>query len=351
MGEGSQSPSRTRTASTCTPHAARGTHTFKITGYSLLKGLGAGKFIRSTAFDVGGYQWCIRFYPDGDGSGKHTDHVQAYLELMTKRAEVRESPLRLQAGGPRHRQLHADAPRRDTDGGVQKRLVVGGQKQLRNGYVHFDDEEGARDVVLPVERLPHHRLQCHRDHQGASRTEHEQAAGASGSAAAGPVEQSAEIAGGEERNGRYVHGERRDVLRAQDPPRDAVARVRRRVLRAVFEDVETDAFGALLHFVYTDSLPPAAVEAAAGSSHDGPDEQRMEMVMRVLVAAGKYGMERLKLMCQDILCKSLDVRNVTTILALAELHRCIGLRDACAEFIASTRRSKGACTCEKDARL
>ncbi|KAK3131667.1 hypothetical protein QOZ80_6AG0509720 [Eleusine coracana subsp. coracana] len=88
MGAGSQSP-RTRTASTCTPQAARGTHTFKITGYSLLKGLGAGNCIRSTAFDVGGYQWCLKFYPDGDGSGKHTDHVQAYLELTTKRAEKR----------------------------------------------------------------------------------------------------------------------------------------------------------------------------------------------------------------------------------------------------------------------
>ncbi|GJN00860.1 hypothetical protein PR202_ga18081 [Eleusine coracana subsp. coracana] len=118
MGAGSQSP-RTRTASTCTPQAARGTHTFKITGYSLLKGLGAGNCIRSTAFDVGGYQWCLKFYPDGDGSGKHTDH----------------------AGGPRHRQLHADAPRRDTDGGVQKRLVVGEKLRTTGTYTWMTKKE------------------------------------------------------------------------------------------------------------------------------------------------------------------------------------------------------------------
>jgi hypothetical protein len=49
------------TASRCITEAVRGTHTFEILGYSLLKGLGVGNFIRSTTFAVGGRDWGIRF--------------------------------------------------------------------------------------------------------------------------------------------------------------------------------------------------------------------------------------------------------------------------------------------------
>lgn len=58
----------------------------------------------------------------------------------------------------------------------------------------------------------------------------------------------------------------------------------------------------------------------------------------LLVAADKYDMERLKLVCATILWKSLDEKTVATTLALADLHNCSELRDACIEFIASSDR-------------
>ncbi|CAL5011272.1 unnamed protein product [Urochloa decumbens] len=58
-------PSITTTASRCAPEKARGRHLFEIAGYSLTKGIGADKFIQSTTFSVGGYDWCIQYYPDG----------------------------------------------------------------------------------------------------------------------------------------------------------------------------------------------------------------------------------------------------------------------------------------------
>ncbi|TVU21134.1 hypothetical protein EJB05_30753, partial [Eragrostis curvula] len=87
----SQQPSGTTTASTCSAVTARGTHVFKIADYSLHKGLGSHKFIRSATFAVGDYDWCIRFYPDDGGFREEggRGYVAVHLELVTKNAKVR----------------------------------------------------------------------------------------------------------------------------------------------------------------------------------------------------------------------------------------------------------------------
>jgi len=78
----SQGPVST-TASTCTAETARGRHTFVVAGYSLHRGLGAGKFIRSATFHVGGHGWSVRCYPDGHtGKDSNQDFVCVYIELM-----------------------------------------------------------------------------------------------------------------------------------------------------------------------------------------------------------------------------------------------------------------------------
>lgn len=63
---------------------AKGTHIFKIDGYSLMKGMGVGRFVQSATFAVSGYGWAIRFYPDGaDEDSKSKDYVCAVVELMS----------------------------------------------------------------------------------------------------------------------------------------------------------------------------------------------------------------------------------------------------------------------------
>ncbi|OEL14998.1 BTB/POZ and MATH domain-containing protein 3 [Dichanthelium oligosanthes] len=85
----SQGP-RTRTESTCTPEMARGTHVFKIAGYSLHRTLGAGNFISSATFAVGGYDWRIHVYPDGHSSSEEdADYVAIFLNLVSKNKQVR----------------------------------------------------------------------------------------------------------------------------------------------------------------------------------------------------------------------------------------------------------------------
>jgi speckle-type POZ protein len=82
------SPSLIVSGSTCTPQTARGTHLFKIDGYSLYMGLGVGECINSATFAVGGYDWGIDFYPDGDEE-KSKDFVSVFLKLRTNNAEAR----------------------------------------------------------------------------------------------------------------------------------------------------------------------------------------------------------------------------------------------------------------------
>ncbi|CAL4986665.1 unnamed protein product [Urochloa decumbens] len=89
------------------------------------------------------------------------------------------------------------------------------------------------------------------------------------------------------------------------------------------DDMEARVFEALLHFVYTDSLTGI------------DDGEAMVMAQHLLVAADRYSLERLKLICEDKLCNYLDTSSVGTILTLAEQHDCHGLKKACFQFLMS----------------
>jgi speckle-type POZ protein len=78
-----------RVPSRCTPETARATLTFEVVDYSLHKGLGTGKYVCSAAFSVGGYEWRICYYPDGDKSEGSEGYVSVALNLLTKNVEVR----------------------------------------------------------------------------------------------------------------------------------------------------------------------------------------------------------------------------------------------------------------------
>jgi speckle-type POZ protein len=100
------------------------------------------------------------------------------------------------------------------------------------------------------------------------------------------------------------------------------------------DDMEAQVFKALLHFVYTDSLPEANKE----------DEEVEEDVMtqHLLVAADRYNLERLKLICEDKLCRYIDAGTVATVLTLAKQHHCNGLKKACFNFLSSWANLKAA---------
>uniref|UniRef100_A0A0E0M7Y2 BTB domain-containing protein n=1 Tax=Oryza punctata TaxID=4537 RepID=A0A0E0M7Y2_ORYPU len=89
------------------------------------------------------------------------------------------------------------------------------------------------------------------------------------------------------------------------------------------DDMEAQVFKALLNFIYTDTLL------------EMDQEDDATMAQHLLVAADKYGLQRLKVMCEERLSNHIDTDSVATLLVLAEKHNCCGLKKACIEFFSS----------------
>jgi speckle-type POZ protein len=99
------------------------------------------------------------------------------------------------------------------------------------------------------------------------------------------------------------------------------------------DDMEAQVFKALLYFIHTDLFPKAATE-------DGDGDQDEDVLSQHLVAADRYNLERMKLLCEKKLCEYIDVGTVATILALAEQHHCHGLKKVCFDFLSSPANLK-----------
>ncbi|CAO2149722.1 unnamed protein product [Urochloa humidicola] len=93
------------------------------------------------------------------------------------------------------------------------------------------------------------------------------------------------------------------------------------------EDMEAQVFSSLLHFCYTDSLLKAV---------EDDDDWSMEHYQHLLVAADRYGLERMKLICQEKLCSHICADSVGRMLALADQYHCPGLKEACFDFLCSS---------------
>jgi speckle-type POZ protein len=93
--------------------------------------------------------------------------------------------------------------------------------------------------------------------------------------------------------------------------------------------MESKVFKLLLTFIYDDSWPHMKEE----KTEDNADAD--VMWQQLLVAADRYGLERLKLMCETMLCRYINATTVAAILALAEEHHCRELKEDCLDFLDS----------------
>ncbi|KAF3775997.1 BTB/POZ and MATH domain-containing protein 4 [Nymphaea thermarum] len=83
-----------------------GSHKFTITGYSLAKGMGIGKYLTSDTFTVGGYDWAVYFYPDGKNTEDGAQYVSVFIALASEGTDVRalfELTLFDQSGKEKHK--------------------------------------------------------------------------------------------------------------------------------------------------------------------------------------------------------------------------------------------------------
>uniref|UniRef100_J3MUJ4 BTB domain-containing protein n=2 Tax=Oryza brachyantha TaxID=4533 RepID=J3MUJ4_ORYBR len=88
------------------------------------------------------------------------------------------------------------------------------------------------------------------------------------------------------------------------------------------DDVEPTTFRALLEFVYTDELPARPAGLSSTEFHK-----------RLLAAADRYDLDRLKLMCAQKLWESVSVETAAATLGYAEMYSCPELKKKCIEFL------------------
>ncbi|XP_078156855.1 BTB/POZ and MATH domain-containing protein 1-like [Carex rostrata] len=179
-------------------------HMFRIEGYSVDKNIGKGNFLESTIFDVGGYDWSVKYYPNGC----------------------------TQAG--------------DDDISI---------------YLYHKSKSEARSPVFSAQFF-------------------------------GPMK------------------EKSDTIK--------------------IEEMEAPVFKALLHFIYKDTFP----EFEERKESDEKQDTKL-MAQHLLVAADRYGLERLKIICEKMLCSSIDTSNAVSLLSIAERHSCNHLKATCLKFLAS----------------
>ncbi|KAM0924576.1 hypothetical protein ACQ4PT_004562 [Festuca glaucescens] len=101
------------------------------------------------------------------------------------------------------------------------------------------------------------------------------------------------------------------------------------------KDMEAKVFAALLRFIYTDSFPEMDKDNNM-EEEGGQNEEEVEVVMwlqDLFVAADRYDLQRLKFLCEEYLAEDISVSSVASTLALAEQHYCHGLKEACLKFI------------------
>lgn len=65
------------------------------------------------------------------------------------------------------------------------------------------------------------------------------------------------------------------------------------------------------------------------------------MSQHLLAAADRYGLERLRLLCEANLCEGVAINTVATTLALAEQHHCFQLKSVCLKFVAMLENLRG----------
>ncbi|CAM0909182.1 unnamed protein product [Alopecurus aequalis] len=324
----SQSP-RTTTASTLAPETAHGTHLFKIDGYSLYRGLGVGNCINSATFAVGGYDWCVCLFPDGDDED-FQDCVSVYLELKTENAEVRAIyELRIVDRTSRPPQPVSTRP---YPSGTEPRVFDTHDRDI-SVWGHSDFARKSEigkyivdDILLIECNLTVINFEAEAKMCAAVRVPPSDLSDNVGKflEATEGADVSFKVKEEVFAAHKIILAMRSPVFRAEfyGPMRDEHRRT-----TVTIEDMQPAVFRGLLHFIYTDSLP---------SMDDLNHEEYEEMVKHLLVAADRYAMERMKLMCESKLSESLCAETVATTLALADQHHCSQLKDACIEFIISS---------------
>uniref|UniRef100_A0A0D9X409 BTB domain-containing protein n=1 Tax=Leersia perrieri TaxID=77586 RepID=A0A0D9X409_9ORYZ len=310
-----------RTISTCTTETVKGVHRFEIFNYSL-QNMESDSFIRSGIFHVGGFDWSLLYYPEDDDS---MGCIGVFLELMTKYGEAwarfnvclinqesgqakllfsqsDEPHLFKATGSPT---MGADKCMKMTDIELTPGFIMNDCLVIECAVsVMFEPKVSKTRALCDIEVPPSNILLDFAtlldDPEGADVT----------------------FKVGEEifRAHKVVLAARSPVFKAQfyGPMKEKMMK------DIIVPDMQPAVFQVLLHFIYTDSVP---------RKDRLNDDENKHLMMHLLKAGDRYGLERLKIMCESFLAMNLDVETVSDTLRLADCHGCKKLKEACMNFM------------------
>ncbi|CAI9781345.1 unnamed protein product [Fraxinus pennsylvanica] len=304
------------TSSRSVTETVNGSHHFLIQGYSLAKGMGIGKHIASDYFTVGGYQWAIYFYPDGKNPEDNNTYVSVFIALASEGTDVRalfELTLIDQSGKGKHKvHSHFDRSLESGPYTLKYRGSMWGYKRFfRRGLLETSDY--LKDDCLKINctvGVVVSAIDCSRLH-------------------------SIQVPDSD-------IGPHFGMLLENMEGSDIIFNVCDEDKQEItVSDMEPKVFKAMLHFVYRDALVEDELTASSSSAPMVSDT----LTAKLLAAAHRYDLGRLRRMCESHLCKDISVNSVAQILSLADRFRAEELKAVClrfaAENLAAVMRSDG----------
>lgn len=310
-----------------------GSHHFTINGYSLAKGMGVGKYITSDTFSVGGYQWAIYFYPDGKNAEDNSLYVSVFIALASEGTDVRalfELTLLDQSGKGKHK-VHSHFDRSLESGPYTlkyrgsmwgykrffRRAVLETSDFLKSDSLAISCTVGV--VVSSTQGPKNHCINVPKSDLGLRFGELLE----SGEA----TDVKFEVEGETFHAHKLVLAARSPVLKAK-----LLGPVHEQKMDVIHvEDMKASVFKAMLHFIYTDS----AFDSDEADDAESAESTFAMMPQHLLAAADRYGLDRLRSLCESRLCEEVSVLTVAKILALAEQHHSSQLKAVCLKFAAA----------------
>lgn len=105
--------------------------------------------------------------------------------------------------------------------------------------------------------------------------------------------------------------------------------------RVEVSDVDPDVLEEMLRFIYTGKSSLEARLQAKEQKDQKEQEREQHLAIGLLQAANKYQLDRLKLICEEALYKTLTADSVAEILSLADLYSAAQLKNQAIEFIST----------------
>ncbi|XP_062167279.1 BTB/POZ and MATH domain-containing protein 4 isoform X3 [Alnus glutinosa] len=323
------SPSSSRSVT----ETVNGSHNFTIRGYSLAKGIGVGKHIASDNFTVGGYQWAIYFYPDGKNPEDNSTYVSVFIALASEGTDVRalfELTLLDQSGAGKHKvHSHFDRSLESGPYTLKYRGSMWGYKRffrrnmlessvfLKDDCLKINCTVGVVVSGIDCSRL--HSIHVPESDIGehfGMLLDNEECSDVTFNV-----------------SGEKFHAHKL-VLAARSPvfETEFFNGMDEDNHEIVITDMEPKVFKALLQYIYTDTL--VEDEDFLASSSSCMPSLSDTFAAKLLAASEKYGLPRLRLMCESVLCRDISVDSVANILALADRYHASDLKSVCLKFAA-----------------